>query len=120
MTSVPHLHLQATVEDWDRMHSVNGRGVFLCYKHAALQMIKQARGGRIIGAASIAGCRGRVPVLRRMQMSKERPGWPLASAYSATKFAVRGLTQVAGEFHRPCFRSLFNSGFSDGARSAQD
>ena len=42
-------HLTATVEEWDRLFSVNARGTFLCYKYAAIQMIKQGRGGRIIG-----------------------------------------------------------------------
>ncbi|KAF9459799.1 hypothetical protein BDZ94DRAFT_1267383 [Collybia nuda] len=68
-------------EDWDRISSINGRGVFLCYKYAAQQMIKQGRGGRIIGASSIAGKRG--------------PG--LYAAYSSSKFAVRGLTQSAAK-----------------------
>jgi NAD(P)-dependent dehydrogenase (short-subunit alcohol dehydrogenase family) len=31
------------------MQGVNVRSVFLCYKAAAIQMIKQGRGGRIIG-----------------------------------------------------------------------
>jgi NAD(P)-dependent dehydrogenase (short-subunit alcohol dehydrogenase family) len=30
--------------------AVNARSTFLCYKHAAKQMIAQGRGGRIIGA----------------------------------------------------------------------
>jgi NAD(P)-dependent dehydrogenase (short-subunit alcohol dehydrogenase family) len=37
------------VEDLERVFSVNVRGVFLCYKYAAEQMIAQGRGGRIIG-----------------------------------------------------------------------
>lgn len=37
------------MEDWDRLHAINTRGTFLCYKAAAIQMIKQGRGGRIIG-----------------------------------------------------------------------
>lgn len=45
-------------------------------------MIKQGRGGRIIGASSLAGQQGKAGL----------------SAYSATKFAVRGLTQSAGKF----------------------
>ena len=40
----------ATVEDFDRLMAVNARSTFLCYKHAAKQMIAQGRGGRIIGA----------------------------------------------------------------------
>lgn len=39
----------ATVEEWDHVQAVNVRSVFLCYKAAAMQMIKQGRGGRIIG-----------------------------------------------------------------------
>ena len=38
-----------TVEDWDRVMTVNTRSVMLAYKHAARQMIKQGRGGRIVG-----------------------------------------------------------------------
>jgi len=59
--------------------AVNTRGTFLCYKYAAAQMITQGRGGRIIGATSIVG----------------KLGVPLASAYAASKFAIRGLTQTA-------------------------
>lgn len=33
--------------------SVNVRGVMLSYKYAALQMIKQGRGGRIIGRLNV-------------------------------------------------------------------
>ncbi|KAJ7106234.1 hypothetical protein C8R44DRAFT_638602 [Mycena epipterygia] len=72
--------IEMSVEDLDASLAINVRGVFLCYRYAALQMIAQGRGGRIIGAASIAG----------------RVGWSGSSAYSASKFAVRGLTQVAG------------------------
>ncbi|KAH9067892.1 hypothetical protein EDB87DRAFT_1678281 [Lactarius vividus] len=40
--------LDTTVENFDRLMAVNARGIMLCYKHAAKQMIAQARGGRII------------------------------------------------------------------------
>ncbi|EMD34718.1 hypothetical protein CERSUDRAFT_158320 [Gelatoporia subvermispora B] len=69
--------LDSSVEEWERVMSVNVRGVMLCYKYAAAQMIKQGHGGRIIGASSSAGKRGAA----------------LMSAYCASKFAVRGLTQ---------------------------
>ncbi|KAI0261780.1 NAD-binding protein [Gloeopeniophorella convolvens] len=71
--------LQTTLDDFDRMMAVNARGTMLCYKHAAKQMISQGRGGRIIGAASV--------------LSKQ--GSNLASMYSASKFAIRGLTQAS-------------------------
>ncbi|KAG5728713.1 Diacetyl reductase [(S)-acetoin forming] [Termitomyces sp. T112] len=74
-----HLITETEVEEWEKLFAVNARGVFLCYKYAALQMIKQGQGGRIIGASSLAGRRGEASL----------------GAYSATKFAVRGLTQAA-------------------------
>jgi len=49
------LLIETSVEDLEAVLAVNVRGVFLCYKHAALQMIKEGHGGRIIGASSLAG-----------------------------------------------------------------
>ncbi|KAJ7097578.1 hypothetical protein C8R44DRAFT_889117 [Mycena epipterygia] len=71
--------IDMTADDWDRVMSINARGTFLCYKYAGLQMISQGRGGRIIGASSVGGKRGGA----------------VLSAYSASKFAIRGLTQAA-------------------------
>ncbi|KAI0308732.1 hypothetical protein OF83DRAFT_1160256 [Amylostereum chailletii] len=70
---------EANVEDIDRLLSVNVRGTMLCYKHAAKQMIAQGKGGRIIGASSLAG----------------KKGFGFLFTYTTTKFAVRGLTQSA-------------------------
>lgn len=39
-------------QEWDRVMNINLRGVMLCYKYAAKQMVEQGRGGRIIGACS--------------------------------------------------------------------
>ena len=52
----------------------------LCYREAAKQMIKQGKGGKIIGACSTAGF---------------RPSSGNTVAYSTSKWAVRGLTQAA-------------------------
>ncbi|OJA10261.1 hypothetical protein AZE42_08917 [Rhizopogon vesiculosus] len=71
--------VSSTVESWDHTFSVNARGSYLCYKYAAMQMIQQGRGGRIIGASSVAGKMGLFGF----------------SSYTASKFAIRGLTQVA-------------------------
>ncbi|KAF5341366.1 hypothetical protein D9758_012287 [Tetrapyrgos nigripes] len=46
---------ETTVEEWDKIFAINVRGVFLCYKYAAKQMIAQGRGGRLIGATSEMG-----------------------------------------------------------------
>ncbi|PBK80253.1 NAD(P)-binding protein [Armillaria gallica] len=73
--------MNTTAEQWDHIFAVNTRGIFLCYKYAAIQMIKQGRGGRIISACSVTGMRAQGHVC----------------PYSASKFAVRGLTQSAAE-----------------------
>ena len=73
--------LETTVADLQRMLDVNVKGVFNCYRAAARQMISQGRGGRLIGAASVASHRG--------------GKWQ--SAYSASKFAVRGMSQSVAQ-----------------------
>lgn len=46
-----------TTADVDRIYAVNIRGVHLCYKFSAMQMIKQGTGGKLIAACSLAGYR---------------------------------------------------------------
>jgi meso-butanediol dehydrogenase/(S,S)-butanediol dehydrogenase/diacetyl reductase len=69
--------VEITAEQWQLTMDVNVKGVFHCYQSAARQMITQGRGGRLIGAASVAAHRG--------------GKWQ--AAYSASKFAVRGMSQ---------------------------
>ncbi|KDQ22613.1 hypothetical protein PLEOSDRAFT_1087194 [Pleurotus ostreatus PC15] len=40
--------LDVTIQEWDKLFSINVRGVLLCYQAAARLMIEQKRGGRII------------------------------------------------------------------------
>ncbi|KIJ47507.1 hypothetical protein M422DRAFT_28826 [Sphaerobolus stellatus SS14] len=70
-----------SVEEWEKVMGINAGGVFLCYKTAAIQMIKQGRGGRMLAASSVAGKQGLVEM----------------TSYAASKFAVRALTQVAAK-----------------------
>ncbi|UJR19963.1 hypothetical protein I4U23_023095 [Adineta vaga] len=71
--------IEMSTEDWDETFAINMRAVFLCYKEAAKIIIKQGRGGKLIGASSTAGYKS----------------FPLLSHYCATKWGVRGLTQAA-------------------------
>jgi meso-butanediol dehydrogenase / (S,S)-butanediol dehydrogenase / diacetyl reductase len=75
--SHPVLIPEVTEEFWDKMIDVNLKGVFFCDQQAAIQMIKQGEGGRIINASSESG----------------RHGFALMSVYCASKFGVVGLTQ---------------------------
>ncbi len=73
--------LEITAKQWQLTMDVNVKGVLHCYQSAARQMITQGRGGRLIGAASVAAHRG--------------GKWQ--SAYSASKFAVRGMSQSVAQ-----------------------
>ncbi|MGO9645936.1 MAG: SDR family NAD(P)-dependent oxidoreductase [Candidatus Bathyarchaeia archaeon] len=73
--------IDITVEEWDLNMEVNAKGVFLCNKHVARQMIKQGKGGKIINTASMAG----------------KSGFALESHYCASKFAVIGFTMALAD-----------------------
>lgn len=76
--------LENTDEEVEKIFSVNYMGVWNCYSLAAKQMIAQgpapeeSTGYKILGAASIVAFKP----------------FPMLAHYSATKWAVRGLTQV--------------------------
>ena len=68
------------IEEWKKVFDVNVNGLFYCNRFVARSM--KARGyGRIVNIASIAG----------------KEGNPTASAYSASKAAVIGLTKSLGK-----------------------
>lgn len=66
-------------EDFDRLLSVNVKGVWLCMKYEIEQMLKQGDGGAIINTSSIGGL-------------VAAPRQPI---YGATKHAVLGMTKAA-------------------------
>lgn len=68
---------EVSEETWHWIMDINAKGVYFCDQAAAIQMIKQGHGGKIINAASVAGRRG--------------PAYE--SVYVASKFAVVGITQ---------------------------
>ena len=69
--------IDLTEEDWDRVQRVNVKGVFLCCREVARHLIAQGTGGKIINLSSLRGKQGAASY----------------AAYSASKFAVIGLTQ---------------------------
>ena len=69
---------QSTLKDWDKVIAVNQTGVFYCMKLALQQMLKQG-GGNIVNVASLAGLKAS----------------PNNISYSASKFAVVGMTKSA-------------------------
>ncbi|SCB97655.1 SDR family oxidoreductase [Kosakonia oryziphila] len=69
--------LEVTFEDWRSIFTVDVDGAFLCSQIAARQMVAQGQGGRIINITSV----------------HEYTPLPEASAYTAAKHALGGLTQ---------------------------
>ncbi len=68
------------IEDWKRVFDVNVHGLFYCNR-AVVPFMQRNDYGRIVNIASIAG----------------KEGNPTASAYSASKAAVIGLTKSLGK-----------------------
>jgi NAD(P)-dependent dehydrogenase (short-subunit alcohol dehydrogenase family) len=78
--SSPKPFLETSLSDWDEALTVNIKGIVLCTR-AVLPHMLQRGVGRVINIASAAGLRG-------------LPGSP---AYTASKFAVVGLTQALAD-----------------------
>jgi NAD(P)-dependent dehydrogenase (short-subunit alcohol dehydrogenase family) len=70
--SVDHI----SPEDWRRTMDVNLNGTFYCTR-LAVPLLRQSRDARIINMSSVAG----------------RLGYPLRSAYAATKWGIIGMTK---------------------------
>jgi len=70
--------VDCTEEDWDRIISINLKGVWLCMKYEIPQMLKQSKGS-IVNTASTFG----------LVSLENRP------AYTASKHGVVGLTKAA-------------------------
>ena len=73
---VPVIELKEDV--WDYVLRINAKGTFLCCKAVSQILIKQGYGGKIFNMSSVSGINGVANF----------------GAYCASKFAVRGLTQV--------------------------
>jgi NAD(P)-dependent dehydrogenase (short-subunit alcohol dehydrogenase family) len=70
---------EATLDNFDRVLSVNLRAVFLCLRQEIRQMLKQPEGGAIVNCSSVGGL----------------IGMPAIPAYVASKHGVIGLTRTA-------------------------
>jgi 3alpha(or 20beta)-hydroxysteroid dehydrogenase len=67
------------LEDYVRLVNVNQVGTFLGMRTVAKAMIASGKGGSIVNISSIEGL----------------AGMPYLTAYTSTKFAIRGMTKVA-------------------------
>jgi meso-butanediol dehydrogenase/(S,S)-butanediol dehydrogenase/diacetyl reductase len=88
--------LDVTEADWHRIMDVNGLGVLIGIQEAAKIYIKQGGGGKIINTCSISS----------------RQGYPMFSAYCASKAAVLSLTQSSARALAP--HRITVTGFAPG------
>ena len=70
---------EASSEDFDRVHAINLRGVWLCMKYQVRQMLRQGGGGTIVNCSSMGAING---VAGR-------------TSYCSTKHGVIGMTKSA-------------------------
>ncbi|WP_090649564.1 SDR family oxidoreductase [Paenibacillus sp. UNC496MF] len=75
---------ELTIEQWDQIIGVNLSGMFYASKAVFPTMMEQ-NSGYIINISSVAG----------------KKGWPNATAYCATKFAMAGFTQALNGEGKP-------------------
>lgn len=71
---------QLDMVQWDTTMAINIRGTILCIKHA-VPLLRRRGGGSIINMSSLMGLRG----------------YPMRAAYTATKFAVLGITEAVAQ-----------------------
>ncbi len=71
---------ETSLDDWINVQQVNVDGAFLCMQ-AAMNIMKEQGGGRIINISSVVGVKG----------------YPEQAAYAASKHALLGLTKTAIE-----------------------
>ena len=71
--------VEQTEENWDYVHNINLKGLWLSLKYEVQQMLKQGGGGAIVNMSSVAGLMG----------------FAGSGIYVASKHGVLGLTKVA-------------------------
>ncbi|UQR61455.1 SDR family oxidoreductase [Bradyrhizobium sp. C-145] len=93
-----------TVADWDRVISVNARGIFLCCREAGRRMLAR-RSGAIVNIGSVAGLLG----------------MPASNAYGPSKAAVAHMTRsLACEWARFSIRvNCLAPGYVDAPMSVE-
>ena len=101
-------------EDWDRVISINLKGVWLCMKAEIPQMLKQG-GGAIVNTASIAGLVGLTGTIAYVAAKHGVTGLTKAAAMEYAKSGIRVNAVCPGYIHTPLVQRTFdaNEGYEE-------
>ena len=101
-------------EDWDRVISINLKGVWLCMKAEIPQMLKQG-GGAIVNTASIAGLVGLTGTIAYVAAKHGVTGLTKAAAMEYAKSGIRVNAVCPGYIHTPLVQRVFddNEGYEE-------
>jgi NAD(P)-dependent dehydrogenase (short-subunit alcohol dehydrogenase family) len=77
--------IDQTEENWDYVHNINLKGLWLCLKYEVQQILKQGGGGAIVNMSSVAGLIGAAGM----------------GVYIASTHGVLGLTKTAALEYAP-------------------
>ena len=101
-------------DDWDRVISINLKGVWLCMKAEIPQMLKQG-GGAIVNTASIAGLTGLQGTVAYVAAKHGVTGLTKATALEYAHARIRVNAVCPGYIHTPLVQGVFdnNEGFEE-------
>jgi len=95
-------------EDWDRVISINLKGVWLCMKAEIPQMLKQG-GGAIVNTASIAGLVGLSGTVAYVAAKHGVTGLTKAASMEYAKDGIRVNSVCPGYIHTPLVQPTFEA-----------
>lgn len=105
--------LETSLDDWERVMSVNARGVFLCSKYAVKHMVEQQpQGGILVNMASVAGM---IAVDRRLPYSASKGAVISITRSVAIDFVQQGIRANAicpGTIHTPFVEGYLERNFA--------